>query len=263
MYKQEITDCMEKIDPFDDLALAKKPYKVVAALPIQGRRPLLKQTITRLYKKNGCFKVICAGEDSKDKKLCESLGAVWVHALNQPTGTLGLKWNRAFLKAKEYNPDAVLYVGSSDWLSDNWIEKTRPYVEEHGITGVPGCHFGDIPKRGQIRIVYWPGYVGERSNESIGIGRMLSKKLLDLIDWQPFDPTKQSSMDAHMKKKCAAVGYNDFFVREDIKAMSISTDMWDNMHKFEDHWSGRLPSDKIEDVDNFLKQFPEAYQIFK
>lgn len=248
------------IDPFDDMATAQAPYKVVAAIPVHGRLPLLKQTITRLYKKNGCYKVVCAGDDFKAKKLCESLGAVWVNIPNKP---LGRKWNLAFTKAREFKPDAVLYVGSSDWLSDNWIPETRPYVEQHGITGTPGCWFADIPKRGKIRIVYWPGYVGERSNESIGIGRMLSKKLLDLIDWQPFDSTKDSSMDASMKQKCAAVGYHDFFVREDVKAMSISTDMWDNMHKFEDHWSGKLPSDKIENVEEFLKQFPEAYQIFK
>lgn len=251
---------MEKIDPFDDLALAKKPYKVVAALPVHGRIPLLKQTIERLYKKNGCYKVVCAGDGLKEKRLCQSLGAVWVQAPNKP---LGNKWNQAFLRAKDFKPDAVLYVGSSDWLSDNWIEKTRPYVEEHGITGVPGCHFGDIPKRGKIRIVYWPGYVGERSNESIGIGRMLSAKLLDLINWQPLDPTKDRSMDACMKAKCAAVGYHDFFVREDIKAMSISTDQWGNMHQFAQHWNNELPSDKIADVDAFLKDFPEAYQIFK
>lgn len=251
---------MEKIDPFDDLALAQKPYRVVAALPVHGRIPLLKQTIERLYKKNGCYKVVCAGDGLKEQRLCQSLGAVWVQAPNKP---LGNKWNQAFLRAKDFKPDAVLYVGSSDWLSDNWIEKTRPYIEQHGITGVPGCHFGDIPKRGKIRIVYWPGYIGERSNESIGIGRMLSAKLLDLINWRPFDPTKDRSMDACMKAKCAAVGYKDFFVREDIKAMSISTDQWGNMHQFNDHWNNVLPSDKIEDVDAFLKDFPEAYQIFK
>lgn len=248
------------IDPNDDLASASAPYKVVAALPVHGRLPLLKHTIERLYKKNGCSKVICAGDEPEAKKLCEKLGAIWVNAANKP---LGQKWNAAFLKAKEYSPDAVLYVGSSDWLSDNWIDAMRRYVEEYGITGVPGCHFGDIKKSGQIRIVYWPGYVGERANESIGIGRMLSKKLLDLIDWQPFDPEKDRSMDASMKAKCAKFGYHDFFVKEDVKAMSISTDQWGNMHQFDQHWNNELPSQKIEDVDGFLKDFPEAYKIFK
>lgn len=251
---------MQFNDSLDDLATAKKPYRVVAALPVFGRLPLLRQTITRLYKKNGCYRVICAGDEPEAKKICESLGAVWVNAANDP---LGKKWNLAFLEAKKYYPDAVLYVGSSDWLSDNWLEVMQPYVEEHGITGVPGCHFGDIRKDGKIRIVYWPGYTGTRANESIGIGRMLSAKLLDLIDWKPFDPKKNNSMDSHMKMKCAEVGYRDYFVRENAIAMSISTDQWGNMHQFQDHWSGRLPSEKIADVDKFLTHFPEAYQIFK
>lgn len=248
----------------DDLSGAVKPYRVIACLPVLGRLPLLKQTIKRLYQKNGCYRVICAGDGRRERDLCKRSGAIWVEAANKP---LGNKWNLAFLKAKEYSPDAVLYVGSSDWLSDNWIPAMRPYVEAHGITGVPGCHFGDISMRGRIRIVYWPGYVGERSNESIGIGRMLSKKLLDLIDWQPFDPAKNQSMDASMKAKCAKVGHHDFFVKEDIAAMSISTDQWGNMHLFGQHWDETrpdyLPSEKIIDVEEFLKQFPEAYQIFK
>ena len=249
------------MDVNDDMALATKPYKVVAALPVHGRLPLLKYTIERLYKKNGCFKVICAGDGMKEKRLCQSLGAVWVQAPNKP---LGNKWNLAFMRAKDFKPDAVLYVGSSDFVCDDWINIMRPYVEQYHLTGTPGCAFADVPSRGQIRVVKWSGYVGERSNESIGIGRLLSKKLLDLLDWKPFDPTKDSSMDSSMKMKSAQFGYHDFMVKdESAMALSISTDKWDNMHKFNDHWDGKLPSEKITDVPGFLKQFPEAYQIFK
>lgn len=242
----------------DDYAGAQKPYTVVACLPVFGRIPLLKQTIKRLYQKNGCYRVICAGDGPAEKKVCEKLGAVWVHAKNKP---LGAKWNKAFLKAKEYNPDAVLYVGSSDWLSENWIPTMRPYVEQHGITGVPGNHYLDIGPK--MRLVYWPGYIGERANESIGIGRMLSAKLLNLIGWKPFDDIKDNGLDGSMKEICAKLGYHDFFVKEDIKAVSISTSKWPNKHKFEEHYSNKLPSEKIADVDGFLKEFPEAYLVFK
>lgn len=249
---------MDGMDANDDLAI-QRPYRVVAAMPVHGRLPLLEHTIKRLYQKNGCYKVVCAGDNPEEKRLCQSLGAVWVQMPNKP---LGKKWNAAFLKARDFAPDAVLYVGSSDWLSENWIEKTKPYVERYGITGVPGCHFVDIPKKGEIRAVYWAGYTGDRASESIGIGRMLSAKLLELINWQPFDATKNSSMDSSMKARCAAVGYHDYFVREDTTAISISTDKWENLHSFDDHWKGKLPS-QVVDANELLEQFPEAYQIFK
>lgn len=246
----------------DDYGLAAKPFRVVAALAVHGRLPLLEHTIRRLYVKNGCEKVICAGDQPEDKKLCESLGAVWVTHNNRP---LGAKWNSSFYKAKDFNPDAVLFVGSSDWLSDNWITTMRPHVEQHGFAGVPGCYMADIGET--IRVINWKGYKDcrpERATETIGIGRMLSRRLLDAIGWQPFSQTLDNSLDWSMKDKAKKVGFTDFMVHdESLKALSISTNRWLNKHRFEMHFDGTVPSERIEDVDGFLKNFPEVKQIFK
>jgi hypothetical protein len=40
------------------------------------------------------------------------------------------------------------------------------------------------------------------------------------------------------------------------KALSISTDIWQNKHRFMDHWSNRLPSEKI-DSEPLINLFPE------
>lgn len=247
----------------DDLAFAKQPYKVIACLAVYGRLPLLEQTIKRLYQKNGCYRVICAGDQPDDKKLCESIGAIWVHHNNKP---LGAKWNASFYKAKEYNPDAVLFVGSSDWVSDNWFSVIKPYVDEHGFAGVPGCYLADFGE--DIRLVHWKGYAGyraERAAESIGIGRMLSRRLLEAMDWQPFSPVLDNSLDRSMKDRAKKVGYTDFMVHEyKLKALSISTNLWVNKHKFWMHFDnlpdGRqmIPSEKMV-PDRWLEDnFPEA-----
>jgi len=247
----------------DFAAMAKKPFKVVAAIAVHGRLPLLEHTITRLYKKNGCHKVICSGDGQEEKKLCESLGAVWVHARNKP---LGNKWNQAFFKAKEFTPDAVVFVGSSDWLSDNWFEIMRPHVERHGFAGVPGCSLIDINET--LRGCHWPGYKGyrkERESESIGIGRMLSSRLLNAIDYLPFDPVFDNSLDRSMKDKALLFGFTDFMVHDErLKALSISTPMWTNKHRFEMHWDGIIPSEKMPDVRAWSEDyFPEVIKLQK
>ena len=91
--------------------------RVVAVIPVFGRHPLLKHTIERLLKRNGCSDVICVGEE-EDRDVCKVAGAKFYYKDNK---YLGEKWNHAFKKAKELKPDAVLFVGSSDWLSDNWL----------------------------------------------------------------------------------------------------------------------------------------------
>src|SRR5688572_13071853 len=249
----------------DDLADSKPPFRVVAAIAVHGRLPLLEQTITRLYKKNGCVKVVCSGDGAAEKELCTSLGAVWTPRRNKPLGT---KWNSAFEVAKDYHPDAVVFVGSSDWLSDDWFTIMRPYVEQYGFAGVPGCYLADLSER--VRLCHWAGYAGyrpERANESIGIGRMLSRRLLQAMDWKPFKPILDNSLDRSMKDNAKKYGFTDYMVSDSrLKALSISTNQWINKHQFEMHWSvnGRLKSERIIPPHQFLSSnFPEVYQIFK
>jgi hypothetical protein len=206
--------------------------------------------------------VICIGDGLKEKAICLEAGSEWVSHQNKP---LGAKWNKGFLAAKEYNPDAVLYVGSSDWLSDNWITTMKPYLDSHEMVGVPGMHLLDIGTK--LRLCNWHGYQGERKNETIGIGRMLSKKLLDKIGWKPFDDTKDNSMDRCMKDKAKVVGVDDYFVIDDtIKALSLSTNKWINKHVFTHHWANIMPSEKINDLDSeqfLVRYFPEAFEFQK
>lgn len=255
----------------DDLGTAK-PFRVVAAVAVHGRLPLLEHTINRLYKNNGCYKVVCSGDGLEEKNLCQSLGAVWTPRRNKP---LGMKWNAAFQKARDFHPDAIVFVGSSDWLSDNWFSLMRPYVEQHGFAGVPGCYLADLGK--QIRAVDWTcGYAGyrqERADECIGIGRMLSRRLLDAIDWTPFDPKLDNSLDRSMKDRSIAKGYHDFMVKDErLKALSLSCPYWDNKHKFWMHWGldvGEqikefIPSIRMKEPDHWLSEnFPEAIELHK
>ena len=104
--------------------------KIIAIIPVYGRASLLKYTIRRLYNKNKLFKVICVGNEKLEKSICLQENGIWVEHANKP---LGKKWNYGFTCAKKYNPDAILFVGSSDWISSDWIEKAYPYCQEYGI----------------------------------------------------------------------------------------------------------------------------------
>lgn len=241
---------------------------VIAVIPVNGRRPLLKWTIRRLIDKNGCSQVICVGLGKEDEKTCRDEGAIWVNEQNKP---LGRKWNAGFIKAKEYAPDACLFVGSSDWVSDNWISEMMPHLVKNGMTGTAGCHFGDFQPR-MKRLVYWPGYEKgmkiqsrghERKDEPIGIGRMISSKCLDALKWQPIDNALDNSIDWSMFNRVKQAGFNVKLIKADIHALSISCNLWPNKHKFDDHWRGELPSERIRKADEFLSQhFPEIYNIF-
>lgn len=235
-----------------------KNFDVIAIIPVKGRKPLVKHTIERLLKKNEVSKVICVVDSNEDHHVCKAAGA---EAIPHFEKTLGAKWNIGFMKAKEYSPDACLFVGSSDWISDNWIEYCEPYIGEYDMVGKPDFTLLDYGK--EFRVCHWAGYTDpRRKGEPIGIGRLLSRRILDLMDWQPMDPKLDSSLDYSMWQKVLNMGGKvGLLTTDDIKSLSLSTDAWVNKHRFEDHWTGKLPSKKIEAEPFLKKYFPEAYQL--
>lgn len=249
--------------------------KVIAAIPVLGRHELVKLTISRLLNRNGCHAVVCAG-GPEDRKVCEGAGAHYIETQNT---YLGAKWNAAFMKARRIGAEAVLFMGSSDWVSDNWIPTLLPHLDKYDMVGKAGCYFLDVkgpeyksytisPKKFPIdyRLVYWPGYKhgsykddGRRDTESIGIGRLLSAKGLDKVGWQPFHNHLNNSLDHNMFKR---MHNNKIIFDANIKALSISTDRWGNKHKFSDHWEGRCPSKRILNIHHYCqKWFPEYNKI--
>lgn len=237
--------------------------KIIAVIPVFGRRELVKHTIERFLKKNGCYKVICAGHLLEDQRVCEDSGAQWVQFPNKP---LGAKWNEGFKAAGKHSPDGCLFVGSGNWLSENWFSVMTPYLKDYDLVGTPGCHLLHIGN--DFKLCYWPGYAGPRKAESIGIGRIISRRVLERLHWEPFDKNLDSGMDGSMTRRCLGVQGKIHIVRSDeIQSVGMSTDWWENKHKFLNHYNSLLqhkllPSVRINNAAAWVeKNFPEAIQV--
>ena len=231
--------------------------KTAAVIPVLGRRPLLQHTITRLLKVNKVDHVICVGDISTDDlQVCVDAGAYFVNHVNSP---LGAKWNRGFYIAREMNPDAVVFVGSSDWLSANWLDVMLPQMQGNDMIGVAGFTMCDI--RENLRAVHWYGYTGQRAGEPIGIGRIISAAALDRMNWRPFDNDRENSMDRMMYSRCDHV---KLVSDESVTALSISTGKWPNKHKFDQHYNNEIEglNNKIS-PDALLAEFPELLTLQK
>lgn len=235
--------------------------KVVAVIPVYGRLPLLKHTIKRLLEKNRVAHVVCVGETAEEKETVVSSGGIFVKHANQP---LGKKWNAGFEFAKTLKPFAVLFVGSSDWLSSNWLPEMMPLMNKFDLIGKADFTMMDISET--VRMCHWDGYGrGPRQKEPIGIGRLVSARVLNKMDWRPFLDNKTNSMDFMMFNKIADLGGQIGLVKgEGLVALSISTNRWPNMHKFEDHWNDKVPSrsHRVNNMTCYFEMFPEYNKIF-
>ena len=217
--------------------------KIIAVVAVYGREPLLKYTIRRLYNKNNIYKVICVGLSNSEKKICTDENAIWISSPNKP---LGKKWNKGYEYARRYRPDGILFVGSGDWISDNWIQNAYKYLDNYGIVGKSDfCMYDIIDYR--IRNCHWHGYLSNtnRDKETIGIGRLLSRKLLERINYKPFSDELDDSLDWSMYLKCIQ---NNFKIKildmDDVLFLSVSCDLWINKHKFNGHYYGALKDEK-------------------
>ena len=251
----------------DDLAVKcancdcdrSKP-KIVAVIPTHGRFALVRHNIRRLKQRNGIHEVVIIGNQPEIEKICQEEGAIYCMKKNNP---LGAKWNFGFTVARMLKPDAILFVGSSDFISDDWLKVASGYLKDYDLIGKLGCHLLDVNTMAGKRLCYWPGYLtGPRAEEPIGIGRVISARVLDKIDWQPFENSRENSMDWFMYDRILNNAGKVKIMTEDVHSMAISTNLWPNKHSFDTHWRGQLKSDKIKDKDTFLnKYFPDAINL--
>jgi hypothetical protein len=152
-------------------------------------------------------------------------------------------------------------MGSSDWCSDGYIERCKENTKGFGMIGQLGCHFADVSD--QIRLVHWKGYKDNmRHNEPIGIGRFLNREFMDAINWNPFNPTINSGLDWSMWIKAMKTNQKIGILECDssVQLLSISTNKWINKHKFTDHWTGALKSERC-DVSLLDKEFSELKEL--
>ena len=129
------------------------------------------------------------------------------------------------------------------------------------MIGQLGCHFADVSE--SIRLVHWKGYKDQmRQNEPIGIGRFLNREFLEAINWTPFNGQLNSGLDWSMWLKAMKSNQEIGILECDnsVQLLSISTNKWNNKHKFTDHWTGSLKSERC-DVSLLHKEFSELKEL--
>lgn len=136
-------------------------------------------------------------EGAESKELAESCGWDYVEAPNRP---LGKKWNSGMLAVKKkHDPDGVVIVGSDDWLNAACFEHYLDCLEREMLfVGFQDIYFLYWKK---MTTLYFGGYTHpKRIGEALGLGRCLSRELLERFKWQPWWNTLNRGLDLSMTK---------------------------------------------------------------
>jgi hypothetical protein len=147
---------------------------------------------------------VSGSEGKASRDVVEKYGFHYTETPNQP---LGVKMNHALEVAQALQPDYCLMLGSDDLIGSKLMAR---YIE-HMKTGVDfvyltDCYFFDtVSKRG----LYWGGYVKPNNRgDAAGVGKLISKSLLDKIKWNCFPPGFDRILDTGFDKQLKNVSHS-------------------------------------------------------
>lgn len=103
---------------------------------------------------------------------------------------LSYKWNMAIRTLEQIDFDAVVLLGSDDYIDEAFLKYAERTIPDFDMIG-----FKDIYFQHDGGLYYWPGYTNNRRGEPIGAGKVYSRKFLECIKWNLFDVARDRGLD--------------------------------------------------------------------
>lgn len=142
--------------------------------------------------------------------------SIYIHAENEP---LSNKFNIGLQKLKRYDFDYLFITGSDDIYTPG-LWRAYEHLAQHKLydyVGLLDFYFTDFQKT-----KYCPGFQHNRLGEPHGAGRMISRQVIEQLDFTLWDNGLNSGLDASMTKKLNTLKLKTHFFRcKDINEIAI------------------------------------------
>jgi len=231
--------------------------RVVAVMPVSGREELFPITIKRLFQQEDVHMDVVAVCDTPDEFiLARASGAAPMLAMNDET--LGAKWQMGVEYASQGVPDAIMIVGSGNWFTNGWVKTLYPYLDDYDMVGSEAMYAYQIREKDRI-LIHWGGYhTNGRKGDMLGAGRLISRRILDKVNWQIYNTSLNSALDRSITRKLRLHGAKTLTLPQgDEMILKVGSWKWKNINSFSKLW-GSPRAKTITDHEAVLKHFPEA-----
>lgn len=147
--------------------------------------------------------VAVGSEGDQSKRLVENYGFEYLEYPNKPVSK---KWEHGINSVKSLEFDGLIIMGSDDLIDGRAIRRYIKALDDGFLFfGFQDVYFYEADTK---ELIYWPGYshksnpMPHRTLESIGLGRMLSRELLELLNFSIWGSLEaNSSLDGFMHKR--------------------------------------------------------------
>lgn len=159
--------------------------RTAVVMAMHGRHEIVKANLLSLPVR--CTKVVCA-TDKADFDFLHSLELNNLYTVSAPNEPLGLKWQRAVDNARTLEPDALIILGSDDFLSDGFIDSAAELAMNHDFVYFTKWYIFDQSKNESYFLNY-------KIHFPLGSGRIYSKRFLDRHNWTLFEKNLNVRLD--------------------------------------------------------------------
>ncbi len=207
--------------------------KIVAVIPTYKRKDVTVATIRYLSKQSvPPDEIVLVGSSQEDVAAAEEAGC---HYVNYPNDPLSEKIQAGIYKAREFSPDAILLCGSDDWLSLDWIERFSLCLRTYDVVGHGTMNLLQGTGGKDIKIIEIPVYMGtSRRGEPIGAGRMISRRILDKIDWNLYREKQNTGCDGGSFTVLKSAGAKVFMCEEDNPKLLCPKGVWRQINSMDE-----------------------------
>lgn len=178
--------------------------------------------ICRRFQSHGvATRLIVAGSEPAHAKLARQHGAVWLRRRNDP---LGAKWNATTEAAAKLGTDAVLILGSDDFLSDAIVDRYVQHLHDGWLyLGLGGIYFYE-PTTHRLALYQLPiARTASKHGAPIGAGRLMLIKLLESVRFRPWQDGLNRRLDASMTHHCQLPAARLIRVGPGMEALDVKT----------------------------------------
>lgn len=235
--------------------------RIVAVMPVSGREELFPLTIKRLYQQEGVeMDVVAVCDTLREFGIAINSGSLGMVVHRTPEMTLGLKWQRGISAARDLDPDAIMIVGSGNWFTNGWVKTLCPYLTDYDMVGGEAMYVYQIRQNDSV-MIHWGGYHTSRKGDMLGAGRLLSRRILDKVDWQIYNTSLNQRLDRSMSKILRRHGAKTLTLpKGEEYILKIGSYKWKNINSFGVLW-GSPNARKVDRPEEILKNFPEIREL--
>jgi hypothetical protein len=97
------------------------------------------------------------------------ISSQWRNIENNP---LSYKWNMAIRTLQQIDFDAVVLLGSDDYIDEAFLKYVERTIPDFDMIG-----FKDIYFQHEGGLYYWSGYTNNRRGEPCGAGKVYSRRI--------------------------------------------------------------------------------------